>query len=339
MKIQSAYIVALRHTLRDLGHDPSVLKSNGAELEEEEFYELCAEAAALAQDPALALKFGSSLHLGSHGLLGNGLMSCRTLRQAAEFLIRHNPLKGAQSKVRFAFDGENVTLSMTPGIDIPGAGNFRVESFFAAVVTAIGELLGTELVDCRIEFTFQPAMPEDVYRSYLRMPVFFGMPANRLVGRRFAVDLPLVAANNAVADMFVRQCDALLRERDRPASHALQVRRELAGARQALNEHDVAGKLNMSGRTLRRRLQSEGTTFQEIVDEVRNDRACACLCETQLSIAEVGALLGFDDVANFRRAFRRWNGCSPQDYRAAASGGGEVRPVASKEAAFEVTST
>lgn len=316
MKVQTAYIFALARTLRELGCDPSAPVCVDRPLDEEEFYRMCEEAVAIAGDPTLALRFGSSLHLGSHGVLGHALMSCRTLRQAAEFLVQHSPLKAARASIRFAFDQENAVLTMTPTVDLPGAPNFLTEAFFAAVVTGMEELTGTDLDGCRIEFTFEPRMPEEVYRRYLRLPIAFGRPANRLVGPRDTLDLPLAAADNVVADIYVRQCGMLLRERDRTVSYAAEVRRILSSARGRLpNEYEVASALHVSGRTLRRRLRCEGASFQFIRDEARNRLARAYLRETKLSVAEIGSVLGFEDAANFRRAFRRWNGCAPQTFR------------------------
>lgn len=339
MKVQPAYIFALTRTIQALGHDASQLVPPDAVLEEHEFYKLCENAAALLQDPTFALKFGASLHLGSHGLLGNALMSCRTLRQAAEFLVQHNPVKAAQGSIRFAFDQNSAVLSMMPGVEMPGIANFMTEAFFAAATTAIGELVGAELAGCRIEFTFEPAMPEENYRRLLGMPVSFGKSGNRFIGPREAVDLPLVAAGNVVADMYVRQCGKLLREQGRAESYASEVRRVFLNARgEVASEYEVATRLNMSGRTLRRRLACEGTSFREILDDARNELARGYLRDTQLSIAEVGGLLGFEDAANFRRAFRRWNGCSPQSFREArASAEFEIDPGV-RETTLEVTS-
>ncbi|HEY4345558.1 MAG TPA: helix-turn-helix domain-containing protein, partial [Parvibaculum sp.] len=266
-------------------------------------------------------------------------MSCRTLRQAAEFLVQHNPVKTAQGSVRFAFDQESAVLSMMPGIELPTAANFMTETFFAAAVTAIGELVGGELAGCRIEFSFQPSMPEEIYCSLLGMPVSFGKSGNRLIGPREAVDLPLHAAGNAVADMYVRQCGKLLREQGRAETYASEVRRVLLNARgEVASEYEVASRLHMSGRTLRRRLSCEGTSFREILDHVRNELAKNYLRDTKLSIAEVGGMLGFEDAANFRRAFRRWNGCSPQDYRAMPVEEEFADAPDIRETAFEMTS-
>jgi AraC-like DNA-binding protein len=228
---------------------------------------------------------------------------------------------------------------MAPGIELPLAANFMTEIFFAAAVTAIGELVGGELAGCRIEFTFQPSMPEEVYCRLLGMPVLFGKSGNRLIGPREAVDLPLNAAGNAVADMYVRQCGKLLREQGRAENYASEVRRVLLNARgEVASEYEVASRLHMSGRTLRRRLSCEGTSFREILDDLRNELAKGYLRDTKLSIAEVGAIMGFEDAANFRRAFRRWNGCSPQGYRATPAGDEFAEALDMRETAFEISS-
>tara|TARA_R110002074_G_scaffold272623_3_gene444262 strand:- start:499 stop:1524 length:1026 start_codon:yes stop_codon:yes gene_type:complete len=316
MKISSAYVTALKQAIRDLGHDPAALISDSIDFDEVEFFALCDRAACYVDDPSFALRYGSALHLGSHGILGSALMSCRTLRQAAEFLVQHSPAGLMDSRVHFAFDRDNAILSMTPGIELPSAPNFLPEVFFMAAVNAIGEMVGAELDGCRVEFAFEPTMPEHIYQQYIGLPVVFGEPTNRFVGPRDAVNFPLAAAGNEVADIFVRQCSKLLIEKNRSAGCSAQVRRVLAGSKTRIaTEQAMAEHLNMSGRTLRRRLAAENTTFREIQEAMRNDMAIDYLRETRLPIAEIGSLLGFDDVANFRRAFRRWNGCSPQSFR------------------------
>ena len=316
MKVQTAYIFALARALRECGVTLSSLGHTERPLDEDEFYRLCGEAAAHAQDATLALRFGSSLHVASHGILGCGLMSCSTLRQAAEFLVQHNPVRSARTHIRFTVDQREVALAVTPATEMVDPTNFLTEAFFAAAATAISEILGADPEGCRIEFSFEPQLPLDVYRQYLRMPVIFGQATNRLVGPRRLADAPLAAAQNVAAEIYVRQCGELLRMRHVTLSYASEVRRVLMSARGRIpSEYDVARELNVSGRTLRRRLLCEGHSFQDILNDVRNNLAKTYLGETSLNVAEVGLLLGFEDAANFRRAFRRWNGCSPQYFR------------------------
>ncbi|MGV8996604.1 MAG: AraC family transcriptional regulator ligand-binding domain-containing protein [Parvibaculaceae bacterium] len=316
MKINSAYVTAFKQTIRDLGHDPAALVDDSVSFDEIEFYQMCNKVAEEICDPRLALLYGSALHLGTHGILGNALLSCRTLRHAAEFLVRHNPVSTMDARIGFSFDQSNAILSFTPGIELPAAPTFMSEVFFMAAVNAISELVGASLDGCHIEFAFEPVMSEDIYAKYMGLPVRFGSSANRFVGPREAVNIPLAASGNEVADIYVRQCSKILIERSRSSNCAAQVRRILLNANNKItSEHAVAERLKMSDRTLRRRLSEEKTSFREIFDALRRDMAMAYLHETKLPISEIGMLLGFDDVANFRRAFRRWKGTSPQSYR------------------------
>ena len=77
----------------------------------------------------------------------------------------------------------------------------------------------------------------------------------------------------------------------------------------------VARRLAMSAATLRRRLEAEGSTFSDIVDQLRRDLAVQYLCEPGTGISEAAFLLGFSSVTAFTRAFRRWKGVSPTEYR------------------------
>ncbi len=78
---------------------------------------------------------------------------------------------------------------------------------------------------------------------------------------------------------------------------------------------EVAAKLNMCSRTLRRNLQAENTTFQIIVDQLRQDLSRHYLKRSQLNLDTIAALVGFTETTNFRRAFKRWEGMPPAQYR------------------------
>lgn len=319
MRIEPAYVSAFATTVRECGHDPARfgLKRDSI-LAEDELFAICSQVLAEVDDPTLALRLGSALHIGMHGVLGHALMSCHSLRQAAEILVRHNPLRSRRGSVGLALTTDQAILTFTPPFDVPNAPWFLPEVFLAAGTTVIRQLSGTELSDCKLEFAHLPHMVEDEYRRFLGLPIEFGKPQNRFIGPRAALDLPLPTANDAVAQMYLRQCERLLRDMDSASGCASEVRRVLLSSRGRFpSAIEVASTLNMSERTLRRRLDDEKTSFMQIVNDVRNHLAKQYLSETKLSIAEVGVLLGFDDVANFRRAFKRWNGYPPGGLREA----------------------
>ncbi|BBN55929.1 hypothetical protein TRE132_40540 [Pseudomonas chlororaphis subsp. aurantiaca] len=77
----------------------------------------------------------------------------------------------------------------------------------------------------------------------------------------------------------------------------------------------VASDLNMSGRTLRRRLSEHELTFEALLEQVRRARTLSLLANPQLSIERITEAVGYSDVRSFRRAFKRWTGLSPSAYR------------------------
>lgn len=330
MRIEPGYIEIVATVLRDLGHDPALfpLPRTGT-VSPDEFRAMSENLVALTQEPSIALRLGSSMHLGTHGLLGHAILSSRSLRQAAGLLIQYSPLQGTQGNVQLAFTGSNAVLTFDPPFEVAGAPNFTVELFFAGVLTALRQLIGALPDECRVELAYQPAMPEEVYSRYFGTNVSFGHRVNRFVGPNDRVDQPLPAAEIPVADMYRRQCEKLLRDMNAVSGMGGEVRRMILGARGRFPGMDEAARrLNMSERTLRRRLEAEHSSYRTIVDDVRNYLAREYLKETPLTVADVASLLGFDDVANFRRAFRKWNGCSPQGFRenGAAQNGTDHQP-------------
>lgn len=317
MQIDQAYANALAEMLREAGHDPSVLgRVPNRPLTEEEFLHVCTHAVAATGDKALGLRFGATLQLGGHGVLGHALMSCRTLHQAAELLVRHNPLRSRNGRVRLAFEGDKTILSFTPAFEVPGAPHFLCDVFFAAATNGIRQLLGRELARADIEITYYPEVPREEYQRYLRVPIRFGQSANRLVGPQNIMDAPLQAADVAIAPAYLRQCELLLRQMERAGGFESSVRRILLSSRGRFpTAPEIARALNLSERTMRRRLSAENTSYQAIVNDVRNHLARQYLIDTDLSVADIGTLIGFEDLSNFRHAFQRWNGVSPSRFR------------------------
>lgn len=342
MRIEPGYVEIVSAVLRDLGHDPSAFPvPRTGTVTEDEFRIMSENLVALTQEPSIALRLGSSMHLGTHGLLGHAILSSRSLRQAAGLLIQYSPLHGAQGKIQLAFTGEKAVLTFEPPFEVEGAPHFMVELFFAGVLTALRQLIGPLPDDCRVELSYTPQMSAEVYRRYFGTQVSFGHDLNRFVGPNERVDQPLSAAEIPVADMYRLQCERLLRDMDTAGGLGAEVRRMILGARGRFpGMEEAAKRFNMSERTLRRRLAEENASYRTIVDDVRNYLAREYLKETPLTVADVASLLGFDDVANFRRAFRKWNDCSPQVFRASEQAqNGTSHQTADQSGRYQQTAT
>ncbi|MBA4208255.1 MAG: hypothetical protein C0454_01865 [Parvibaculum sp.] len=319
MRIEPGYVEIFAAMLRENGHDPARFPlPRVGPITESAFRGMAEALVSQTRDPEIALKLGSRMHLGTHGLLGHAILSSRTLRQAASLMIQYSPLQGTKGRIQLSFAGGNAVLTFEPPFEVAGAPHFLVELFFAGVLAALRQLIGPLPESCRLELAYPAAMPAEAYRKYLGVEVSFNHPVNRFVGPNDRVDMPLSAANIPMAEMYRRQCERLLRDMNAENGIAGELRRMILAAHGRFpGMVEAARRLNMSERTLRRRLASEGMSYRGIVDDVRAYLAREYLRDTPLGIADVASLLGFDDVANFRRAFRKRYGCSPSAYRSA----------------------
>jgi AraC-like DNA-binding protein len=331
MRIEPGYVEIFAAVLKELGHEPMAFPlPNTGPVSEDEFRRMLENLVSLTGEPSIALRLGANMHLGTHGLLGHAILSSRSLRQAAGLMIQYSPLQGAQGRIQLAFTGDRAILTFDPPFTVDGAPHFLIELFFAGVLAALRQLIGPLPDECRLELAYLPSMPDDVYRRYLGVDVSFGNSANRFIGPNDRIDQPLSAAAIPVAEMYRRQCERLLQDMNAKSGLGGEVRRMILDARGRFpGMREAARRQNMSERTLRRRLAEEDVSYRGIVDEVRNHLARVYLRETPLSVADVASLLGFDDVANFRRAFRKWNGCAPQDFRMQTTAQNETRSLSS----------
>jgi len=192
-----------------------------------------------------------------------------------------------------------------------------VEAYAASLVTGLQGLSGRPL---RAAFVTLPlARPADPRRheEFFTCPVAWGGPLLEVAFDAGILDWPLPQSDTRLFGYLARRADQLLAELPAEASVAAQVRREV-GAMLAQGEprlEAVARRLALSGRTLHRRLDEEGTRFADLVDQARRERAEILLADPQLSCTEIAFLLGYTEPAPFFRAFKRWMGMPPQAFR------------------------
>ncbi|MFC9296427.1 AraC family transcriptional regulator [Streptomyces sp. NPDC057011] len=203
------------------------------------------------------------------------------------------------------------------------------ERFLTECVLAIWHRLSSWLIGRRIPlthaaFSYPPPPHEDEYAPLFDCPVRFGEAVTGAAFDARWLTAPLVRDEAALDAMLRRAPFDLLSRPEYGTTVAEQVRRTLTQRLRttprlpALGE--VAGLLAVSPATLRRRLQQEGTSFQQLKDHVRRDAAIAGLAESAEPIADLATRLGFSEDTAFHRAFRRWTGTTPGAYRGASAG-------------------
>jgi AraC-like DNA-binding protein len=155
-------------------------------------------------------------------------------------------------------------------------------------------------------------------RALVGGPLVFGAPFNRIQFPASELDLPLRGADPHLAQLARRQLELRLAAVSKQVTDlATRVRERLAAQlSEDLSLARVAKDLRVSTRTLRRRLEEAGLSFQQLRQEVRKAQAARYLAQSDESIEHIAARLGYQDPSNFRRAFRRWTGVAPSTFRA-----------------------
>jgi AraC-like DNA-binding protein len=298
-------------SLEDCLHD-------GFRLPRDSFARLIERAIELTGERGIGFLLGLQMRVSSHGVIGQAAMVARTLGEALEIARAYFDMPSSDLQLTIEREagprGDMVRLSLGERdgryqLSEVGA-QFLLTGFVAMAEALTGRKLRGEGV---IRFPRPPYM--DRYDHLIAGKLHFGGAFNGFIFDAAILDYPLVMSDPVAARIAREQCKEELRRLGGVRSLARQVRdlafdEELGFA----SMEEVAEKLNITPRTLQRRLQAEGVVFRQLVENIRRHHAERLLLLNQKSIGEVSDLLGYSDVTNFSRAFRRWAGCSPRDY-------------------------
>lgn len=270
---------------------------------------------ALPNEPALGFKLGLQYNMSTFGIWGFAMRTSRTLRDAATLALRYLPLSTAYCHMQ-AFDHQGFFgITMDPD-DIPShLRDFLLERDMATGVVLLKELSLSGVHIAALEMKGEPPCNIDAIESILGLKPTYRCAHNALVVKREDADRPLPTYDVHLVRMLDDQCRRQL-ERRQITGLSGQVRQQLLGALGLIATLDeVAKALNMSARTLRRKLVDEGTSFRALVEEERRQVALQLLDGSDMKLDELAIHLGYTDTASFTRAFRRWMGCAPGEYR------------------------
>jgi AraC-like DNA-binding protein len=265
------------------------------------------------------------MKVGSFGLLTRAVLHAQDLGHALQRCLHGFAVLLDDVGGELVVDDDEARIVVTNRIADAERRRFADETFLVMVHGLACWLAGRRLALTRAEFA-HPAPPAAAdYRVIYAREVIFDAPRTALV-----FDAKLLAArivqDQTTLKTFLRDApqSVFLKYRDRDSLTA-QLRRRLRGslgADQWPRFDEVASEFGIAPTTLRRRLEAEGSSYQALKDELRRDAAIHHLSESDASVAEIAARLGFADAAAFHRAFRKWTGAAPGEYRRPADGQG-----------------
>ncbi|MDR3414544.1 MAG: AraC family transcriptional regulator [Nevskia sp.] len=305
--------------LRDTGLDQAALSHPETEITGSQELQVVRNlAAGLAHLPGIGLDAGLRYHLAAYGIWGFALVSSPTYRSAAEVAVRYLDLSYAFVSFRIEVHGKDFVIVLDDAGIPADVRQFLVERDFAAWVNAAREMLPGGLRVRGLQFRFPRPDYAERFATLCGVEPRFGAPRNAIVLDLVDVEAPMPQGNALTSRALQEQCHRLLDRRRARSGIAGQVRdRLLHSVNRFPTIGTVASALNLGPRSLRRRLEEEGTSYRVLTDEVRRILAEELLTSGRLKLEEVSERLGYAEPASFTHAFKRWTGVSPANYRKA----------------------
>ena len=268
----------------------------------------------------LGLMIGTQVNVSSYGVLGHAMLSAPTVGEAIKYGLDYYRLTSSFMSLQAIEQTEHFIIRAQLDYPLPALAQFAPEELICGFTHVARQLMGEDFSPLFVHFIGQQPSYHQALQDYLRCPIYYQQADCQFSMDKRLLSLPLKTANALTAKQLLILCQQLLAEQQH---HVLRVDEIVQRVQQELRASpnywpsmpEVAKRLAMSERTLRRKLQAAQTDFQEQVEQVRQQLAKQLLANKRVTVEQAAAVLGYSEAASFRRAFHRWMGVSPQGYR------------------------
>jgi AraC-like DNA-binding protein len=307
--------VASESLLGAAGIPQRLIAESGAIISADQAFALWEEAGRATRDALIAEHVAETVPFGAYAIGDYLLAAGPSPREALDKLIRVFPLVNGAFELRLTSRGPAASLQLYNPYDAESASRLHVEFFFALIHSRLRYASRIDWHPREIWFTHSaPAQCDNGHRIFFQCPVRFNQPVNQLTLDREFLEFSLPYADPLLSETLEHHARRLLAvgaEDDflRDVRHALYE----GCIRGDVRLPAIAKKLALSSRSLQRELNSRGTSYRDELDQLRRYLALDMLPTTPID--EIAAFLQFSESSAFYRAFRRWTGRTPQEYR------------------------
>ncbi|NBF09954.1 AraC family transcriptional regulator [Pseudomonas sp. Fl4BN1] len=300
--------------------DPARLAEAGARLSIPRYMRLGHAAIQLTGDPALGLRMGRLSRLSQAGLAGVTAAQAPSVREAARCLTRFEALYGSNYRGQSSFqeDADGAWLRFYSISPYNAYNRFVVDSIMSGWLQQLSSLCGQAIHAEQIDIEFERPDYHDAYALLGPAPIQFAAEQNQLRLNQASLALRNPEHCPSTWRHLVHLCERELEQLTRTRSlreRIIQLLGPLLNGGREPGLEEVATRLKLPTWTLRRKLAEEGTQFRAILNDTRRDLAMTYIRDTELAFGEIAYLLGFASAEAFQRAFKRWNGQTPGEFR------------------------
>jgi len=286
-------------------------------LKTEELFALWRAIGEVSTNPAIGLLLGTETKTERFHPIGLAALSTENFGSAVQQMARYKQLT-CPEEILQQMDDDEWSIQFRWLLADEVEPQVLIECCFAWVLSVARHGTGTRVSPLRVEFV-EPRQHVKTIERHFGCPVVCGAPRNAIVFRAADAQRPFVTRNAELLGLLAPQFEEELKQENGEDEFAERVRgaiqQKLTGRRPTIE--DIADALHISSRTLQRRLQEEGLSFQRVLEEARHRLARHYLNNSVLELNEAAYLLGYEDANSFVRAFRTWEGVPPARWREA----------------------
>src|ERR1700692_4014281 len=302
--------------LAQVGLSPSLLQVPQARVSAKQYGELW-RLVALTLDDEFFGQDSRRMKAGSFAMLVHAVMGCKNLGQALDRSLRFYGLILDDIAGSLSRDAKEATIILRERITGAAPRIFGHEVLLMLLHGVSCWLVGRRIPILRAQFAYPEPAHSSEYRLMYCTDLSYGAPHTAIVFAADYLNLPIVQNERTVKDFLRTAPESILVKYKNGSSLSARIRRRL---RQLLpgevpDFDTLAGELNMTTATMRRRLHEEGASYQGIKDQLRRDLAISYLSHSDRSVMDIALELGFSERSAFHRAFRKWTGASPGEFR------------------------
>ncbi|MDB5278390.1 MAG: AraC family transcriptional regulator [Ferruginibacter sp.] len=274
----------------------------------------------LTGDPLIGLHVGIATPKLLHGMVGFLIQSSKDLHQALQMLGKYGHMVSPMVSYRYTTNDVAV-LEIEQNkmwlMKHPEPARHANDFLFASTLNTSAALTGKRIVPLRIELTY-PKREISAYQQFFGCDVLFNQEMNRIILDKRDVSTPILTSDQSMFERFnsmVAEKQALQATNTTGGNLKQVLFMQFKGRIPSIEE--AASALDMTPRSLQRRLMQEGTTFREVAGEIRKDIAFQLMQNSAIKISQVSAILGYSDPTAFRKAFKTWTSVAPRSVRKA----------------------
>jgi len=270
----------------------------------------------LVAAPKIGLNIGKLFHVGVQGKLGTAAIFSDTGLEAITMFFKYIALTMTYFQYELTVKENLAFVIARELIDLKELRVFACEREFVSIYRIVSDILNAPVPLNELRFAYPKPAYASAYEEVFHCPVRFNAPEHMIIFDSRLLSIPVPMSNPIAKKIYEQECNQMCQRLKVKETMTDQVRQEILFKKESFPSFsELSRHLNISTRTLRRRLTDEKTSYKSLVAAIRKTKAVDLLKTTDRPVEKIAAELGYSDLSNFYRAFKRWTGKNPGFYR------------------------